>query len=80
MATKDKTEEKSWEGKSCPVDPKDPEAYTCAHEHTPSVPEKGHEHEHPHEHHHHHVLPKGRSQDIKHLLEEIKKQGKSHYL
>ena len=26
------------------------------------------------------VLPKGRSQDIKHLLEEIKKQGKSHYL
>ncbi len=65
MATKDKTEEKSREGKSCPVDPKDPEAYTCAHEHTPSVPEKGHEHEHPHEHHHHHVLPKGRSHKVK---------------
>ena len=57
MATKDKTEE--MEGKSCPVDTKDPEAYSCAHEHTPTIPEHGHEHEHPHEHHHHHIRPKG---------------------
>jgi len=65
MAEKDKTEEKSWEGKACPVDTDDPEAYVCAHEHVPSVPEKGHEHEHPHEHQHHHVLPKGHEHKVK---------------
>ncbi len=26
------------------------------------------------------VLPSGRSQDIKHLLEELKKEGKTQYL
>jgi len=64
MATKEETKEKSLEGTTCPADPKDPEAYSCAHEHTPTVPEKGHEHEHPHEHHHHHVLPKGHEHKV----------------
>ena len=64
MAPKEK-KKISVEGKSCPVDPKDPQDYTCAHEHTPTVPEKGHEHEHPHEHHHHHVQPKGREHKVK---------------
>jgi cobalt-zinc-cadmium efflux system protein len=67
MAEKESKKKVPEDGKACPVDGtgEDGDAYSCAHEHEPSVPEKGHAHEHPHEHSHHHVKPPGHEHKVK---------------